>query len=354
MLENKDGGNLERRFALYLDSYLPVGVNLPVSTEHSIGGRLRRGDAFMTGAWEQSLRLDSVRNHNDGQGNPPRAGVCLAEIQPRLETLKTDLAKRDIRVACLFGSILTQPLARDVDLAVWFRDYTFEKYLETWEAACRALATRLLDLVVLDHANAPLKLRALLEGQLLFAETPSTPAEMITEALFEYEDYRRFMAEYRPYLDMRCEKGLSMAPRRMDRNRIESYLSTLDGAVAQLRRLGGRFSSFEEFHRDVDTRELCVHYLRIALESVLDVCRHFLAVAGVSLVELDTTNLIELAGDKGLLDPTFARRIRGMAGMRNAIVHVYWKLDYRAIYQASTAQLTDFDDFARQVRTYLG
>ena len=83
--------------------------------------------------------------------------------------------------------------------------------------------------------------------------------------------------------------------------RVETLLSTLDEAMGQLRRLGGRFASFEEFKADVDTRELCVHYLRIALESVLDVCRHFLAVVGVSLAELDTTNLIELAGEKGLL-----------------------------------------------------
>jgi uncharacterized protein YutE (UPF0331/DUF86 family) len=134
---------------------------------------------------------------------------------------------------------------------------------------------------------------------------------------------------------------------------MERHLSVLDEAVAQLKRLQGRFTSFEEFRSDVDTRELCVHYLRIALESVLDICRHFLAVVGVSLVELDTTNLIELAGEKGLLEAAFAHRIRGMAGMRNAIVHVYWRLDYQAIYQAVTEGLQDLDEFARQVRAYL-
>jgi len=71
------------------------------------------------------------------------------------------------------------------------------------------------------------------------------------------------------------------------------------------------------------------------------------------LAELDTTNLIELAGEKGLLDPAFAHKIRGMAGMRNAIVHVYWRLDYEAIHHAVTEGLRDLDEFARQVRTYL-
>ena len=77
------------------------------------------------------------------------------------------------------------------------------------------------------------------------------------------------------------------------------------------------------------------------------------AVVGVSLAELDTTNLIQLIGDKGLLEPTFARRIRGMARMRNAILHTYLRLDYEAIHRAVTEQLDDFDEFARQVRACL-
>ena len=280
------------------------------------------------------------------------AGVRLIEIEGRLNTLSRVLAEDGVRLACLFGSVLEQPLARDVDLAVLFKEYSFEGYLETLDAVCRALETRRVDLVVLNRANAWLKLQALVGGRLIFAETPMAWTEAVAETLFEYEDYRRFMTQYRQLLDRRCQEGLSVANRRVDRERVEGYLSTLDEAVAQLRRLQERFGSFDEFRSDVDTRELCVHYLRIALESVLDICRHFLAVVGVSLAELDTTNLIELSGEKGLLDPTFARRIRGMAGMRNAILHVYWRLDYQAIYRAVTEQLTDFDEFARQVRDY--
>lgn len=278
--------------------------------------------------------------------------VRASEIERRLDALSDALARDGIRLVCLFGSLLEQSSARDIDLAVLFREYSFEGYLETFEAVCQALGTRQVDVTVLNRANVQLKLRALLEGRLLFAEAPETWTETVAETLFEYEDYRQFMAQYRRLLDQRCQGGLSVADRKVDRERVEGHLSALDEAVAQLRRLQERFTSFEEFRSDVDTRELCVHYLRIALESVLDICRHFLAVVGVSLAELDTTNLIELAGEKGLLEPAFARRIRGVAGMRNAIVHVYWRLDYQAIYQAITEQLADLDEFARQVQVY--
>lgn len=123
--------------------------------------------------------------------------------------------------------------------------------------------------------------------------------------------------------------------------------------MGELSKLRKRFSSLEEFMADVDTRELCVHYLRIALESVLDVCRHFLAVKGVGLTEIDTTNIIELSGEKGLIKHDFPQKIKWMAGMRNAIVHVYWRLDYEIIYRATTGKLADFDEFTRQVQNHI-
>jgi uncharacterized protein YutE (UPF0331/DUF86 family)/predicted nucleotidyltransferase len=283
----------------------------------------------------------------------PEAGIRLADIEGRVVGLARALAGDGVRLACVFGSVLEGLSARDVDLGVWFTEYSFELYLKTVEAASRALGTGRVHVVVLNRANALLKLRALLAGRLLFAATPATPAELVADAVREYEEYRWFMAEYRGHLDRRCQEGLSVAERRMDQERVEGYLSTLDATVAQFKRLRKRFTSFEEFQADVDTRELCVHYLRIALESVLDICRHFLATVGVSLSNLETTNLIELAGERGLLEPTFAQRIRGMAGMRNAIVHIYWRLDYHAIYRAVTEQLPDFDEFVRQVQGYL-
>ncbi len=262
--------------------------------------------------------------------------VNLAEVENRREILSCALAAHDVQLACLFGSTVDQPSARDVDLAVWFRAYSFENYLGAFEAACQALGTRQVDLVVLNRANALLTLRSLLTGVVLFAATPTIWTDAVIETLKAYDDYRHFLAHYRQLLAQRCHEGLSVAERRLDPQRVEGHLSTLDEAVNHLQRLRQRLTSFDEFRADVDTRELCVHYLRIALESVLDICRHFLAVAGVSLAEFDTTNLIDLAGEKGLLDAAFAQRIRGMAGMRDAIVHVYWRLDYTEIYRVIT------------------
>jgi len=259
-------------------------------------------------------------------------------------------------LALLFGSVLDEGRSpRDMDIAVYFDRYRFEAYLTLMEQLSKVLKMNAdaLDLVVLNRANPRLKMEALLGGAPLFMEDRQSLDEFAVSAFFEYEDYRRFKREYTDCLKRRVEEGLSMAERRVDRERVEGYLAKMDEAVERLTALRKRFSSFDEFERDIDTRELCVHYLRIALESLLDICRHFLAVKGVSLAEIDTINLIELAGEKGLIDSSFAQMIRGMAGMRNAIVHVYWRLDYEAIYEVISQRLGDFDEFAKQVKGYL-
>ena len=263
-----------------------------------------------------------------------------------------------VQLAFLFGSMVDAagtPSFRDIDIAVQMSPYSFDAYLRLNERLSKVLGVKTddIDLVVLNRANPRLKMEALLKGDPLFVANWGALNEFAAHAFFEYEDYRWFKRGYMECLTGRVKKGLSMAERRLDRERVEGYLSTMDEAVEQLATLRTRFASFDEFYGARDTRELCVHYLRIALESLLDICRHFLAVKGVSLAEIDTTNLVELAGERGLLDPRFARRIRGMAGMRNAIVHVYWRLDYQAIYEVISQRLGDFDEFARQVQDYV-
>ncbi len=275
----------------------------------------------------------------------------LEQILKKRETSLL-LEENGVVLAVLFGSIINSANPRDVDIAVLFKDYRFDTYLNTYEKLKKLVPTKDLDLVVLNLSNARIKLEALLKGVLLFADEKSLP-HVLVDMLFEYDDYSYFRNEFALYFKQRSLEGLSMAERKLGKERIETYLSRLDEAVAQLSRLRKRFSSFEDFKGDIDTRELCVHYLRIALESVLDVCRHFLAVKGVSLTEIDTFNLIELSGEKGLIDYGFASKIKGMAGMRNAIVHVYWRLDYQAIYRVITQELVDFDEFTRQVQSYL-
>jgi len=65
----KRGEPLEQLRAFYRYFDLPVGVDLLIYAEDQIAERLRQGDAFVTRAWEQSLRLTDSGVHPK-KGNP--------------------------------------------------------------------------------------------------------------------------------------------------------------------------------------------------------------------------------------------------------------------------------------------
>jgi len=146
----------------------------------------------------------------------------------QLDALAPAFTAEPVDLVCLFGSALERTEARDIDVAVLFHTYSFERYLDLLEMLCEALHTRRVDLVVLNRVNALLKVRTLLAGHLVYAATPTSWSTAVTAALRDYEDYGHFMAEYRHYLAARCQEGFSVAERRIDRERIEGYLSTLD------------------------------------------------------------------------------------------------------------------------------
>lgn len=287
--------------------------------------------------------------------------LCIApkiflpgEVLSHAAVLTRIFQERGIQVALLFGSLAAGTgQGGDLDLAVQFRNETLEARDALYEALCRLFRADNIDIVSLDRAPFLLRKRALLAGNVLHEQVPGHIQQMIEEVLFAQADFHYSAGIFEQRLRARLRGGLSVVERRLDRQRITAYLSQLDVSVRKLAALRRGFASLEDFTAREDPRDLSIHHLRIALECVLDICRHFLAVKGITLQELDTTNLIELAGTKGLMPVAFAQKIRGMAGLRNAIVHAYVNLNYRVLYDMLVNRLSDFDEFGRQVLSYL-
>jgi uncharacterized protein YutE (UPF0331/DUF86 family)/predicted nucleotidyltransferase len=276
------------------------------------------------------------------------------DVTANAEGLERLFREAGVKTAVLFGSLArAAPQGGDMDVAVGGGLHDFEAEQDLHERLCRLFRADNIDLVVLDRAPFLLRKRALLGGRVLCEAVPGHLRSLIEDVLFAHEDFRYVAEMAGRRLRARLRGGLSVTERRLDAERVTAYLSQLDVSVRKLAELRRGPLSFEDFMANEDRRDLTVHHLRIALECVLDICRHFLAVKGVSLQELDTTNLIELAGVKGFLPPSFAHRIRGMAGMRNAIVHAYVNLNYRAIYDTVVRRLEEVDEFGRHVLRYL-
>lgn len=63
--------------------------------------------------------------------------------------------------------------------------------------------------------------------------------------------------------------------------------------------------------------------------------------------------VIEILGEGKILSKKFVEKFAPAGGFRNVLVHGYAKVDVKKVYKFLQENLTDFEDFAKQVARYL-
>lgn len=124
---------------------------------------------------------------------------------------------------------------------------------------------------------------------------------------------------------------------------LERYVQTLEGL---------KVYTLRELRTDMAKSWSVEHGLQLAIQVILDTGNHILAVVGEQAVD-EYADVIDKLGERGVLPVEFARAIRGMAGVRNILVHEYAAVDMEKIYDILQNRLEDFKRFAGHVERYL-
>jgi len=110
--------------------------------------------------------------------------------------------------------------------------------------------------------------------------------------------------------------------------------------------------SWEDFSSSLGKQWLICHGLQLSIQIILDVGNHILASIGENQIE-DYVDIIDKLGERGIIPSEFAKSIRGMAGLRNILVHEYVDLDLKKIYEILQNRLSDFYDFMEYVNRFI-
>lgn len=108
----------------------------------------------------------------------------------------------------------------------------------------------------------------------------------------------------------------------------------------------------QEFTSDEDCFAIAEHHLRRALEAILDIGRHICVKDNLGHPQ-DYTEILELLGKNGVLEQDFCEEIKGMAGYRNRLVHMYNQISYSELYDILQNRLEDFNVYIKQVNQYI-
>lgn len=127
--------------------------------------------------------------------------------------------------------------------------------------------------------------------------------------------------------------------------------------IGELRKIVNELSAFKSYtlddlEIDIGKQWQIEHGLQLAIQNLLDIGSHILSALGKNNSETYTDIIDKLAQEK-ILPLDFTLKIRGMAGLRNILVHDYLDVDVGRIYKIFQDQLEDFKTFCKLIIEYL-
>lgn len=285
--------------------------------------------------------------------------IALKEVHEKLPEINLVFERYGISMAYIYGSILLDgERGQDVDIGIYIKDPkkdSLDYYTDVYFDICDIFRADNIDVAVLNNTGFAFRYEVIKTGRPIYSCNPETLTEFIEETLFFYEDMRSLYMEHMMATFSAAREGILMYKRRIDKQRLHIFFTNMERSIKKLQTIRERFKDVDDFlsEEKEEDRDLCIHYLRLALEALLDICRHIIAARGLGIPDMEKENLIDVLGREGVIPSGFARRIRGMQGMRNAIVHVYWNLSYEKVYEMIKLNLKDFEDFVRYVLEFV-
>jgi len=139
----------------------------------------------------------------------------------------------------------------------------------------------------------------------------------------------------------------------ISRETVRSRLIRLESSLAKLRELAkltkGEFLDGDNYV----PRDLTDRNLQVAAECIFDIGNHIIAEDGFGSPS-DYEDIIKILSNNGVISKGLAKRLRGLGGFRNILVHDYMGIDYSLVYSRLKNNLKDFSDFIREIERYIG
>ena len=107
-----------------------------------------------------------------------------------------------------------------------------------------------------------------------------------------------------------------------------------------------------ELLNDTQIRWSIERGLQLVCETVFDIGSHIL-VGSFDLSPPNYQDVINMLREKGVISEDLGKKFKGLGGFRNILVHDYLEINSEEIYNKLQNRLGDFDQFVKEVVTYI-
>lgn len=106
----------------------------------------------------------------------------------------------------------------------------------------------------------------------------------------------------------------------MNYEMLSDRIAVISKAVNRLEKM--KELTLKDFLQDDDNFAIAEHNIRMALEGIFDIGRHIVVKSGLGKPD-DYRQILVILSQNKILPPDFFEKIKGMAGYRNRLVHLY-------------------------------
>ncbi|HUX98542.1 MAG TPA: DUF86 domain-containing protein [Candidatus Deferrimicrobium sp.] len=115
-----------------------------------------------------------------------------------------------------------------------------------------------------------------------------------------------------------------------DQEGIIDHILELEQAILDWERY--QEITLEELKKDRDKKNMVLHVLLISIQATIDIANHLIAAQKLTR-PLTYRESFEILSDAKLIPSPLANQLADLAGFRNLLVHIYWRLDIENVHK---------------------
>lgn len=256
-----------------------------------------------------------------------------------------------VSFAYLFGSAACGEDFRDIDVAVYLVPCVTSSY-ERFKLAMRIgrVAERTLsfrrevDARILNEAPLVFQYEVMRTGQLILQRDSQQRILYESRLLSQYLDYKPVWAEF-------INQYFNGNNRMKQTVEVFQHLQEMDEALADWERYQKSITA-EAIRTSRDTRNMVMHAMLISIQSCIDIANCIIAQKDL---RRPTTyrEAFEILIDASVIPQELGEELADLAGFRNVLVHIYWRLDLQRVYEILQHGLTPLRQFRNVIRQFL-
>lgn len=136
----------------------------------------------------------------------------------------------------------------------------------------------------------------------------------------------------------------------IDKQLVEKKLRKMEEFLRELKETD--VQDMEEFKNNIIVKRFIERNLELAIEQMVDICRHF--VTGMGLREPETyADCFGILSDARIIPETDVDTFKAMVRFRNILIHIYDTIDDSITYGIYKKHLQDFRTFISVIREFL-